>query len=1315
MCTYAYNYVAGAAFLAFAAALPARADNYQTAVVAQNPVGYWRLDDTVAPPAPVVAADVGKLGAAADGSYLLDVTRGQPGALFGSPATSCRFTNAGWEVGYLGSHIDVASNTALNPSGAFSIELWVKPSSQAADLFSPVCSLDASGNSGNSRDGYLIYYDGSATNWNFRIGGTNGYVGNISGGTAIPGAWHHIVATYSGSSVSLYVNGVHVASAAVDGTQFLPNGTQPFRIGATTIPNRTFDGWIEEVAFYNAALDGDTIKEHYDVGSTNGVAYPAQVLSSNPVGYWRLGEPALVPNPPAANLGTLGAAANGSYVYNSLPGQPGPAAPAFPGFNTSNKAVGFNGLSGYVSVPALNLNTNTVTITAWVMPNGSQNPMAGLVVSDAATTAAGLQMDETGGLKLSYNWNNDPLSYSWDSSLVLSDSVWNFVALVVQPTEADLYVVDSTNATDFTGVTNYITHVVQDFEGDTLIGDSSGTTNFNGSICQVAIFNRALGAGDVYSEYAAAVGGLKPQIFANPAAPATAIFDGDTVTLSVDAGGTPPLRYQWYFGTTPIQGATNSTFTQVVQVTSTGNYSVSVANGYGTATSGGAAISVTAATAPLVLQGPVSRTLYPGGTLSLSVVASGGGLSYQWQLAGTNIPGATASSYQVSKVTAANGGIYSGVVSNHVSTASFGPAQITIPTPAAGSYEAVVTADAPVSWWRLDEAPGSTNMWDSMGRHDGYYTNASGSPVTLGVAGALLNDTDTAASFDGVSKSYGVVPFSPALGGVNGTIECWVKAGASFNSGAALSSQLDGQGWWFWPIPENYNPSGWTIGYALTSSGSYYYTPDTNALTAGAIDLGWTHLAAVYSSNYVTLYVNGYTDGTSWGGFTNNTEGPLIVGALGESSSTPPDTFFDGQVDEVAVYSNALSSAQIAAHYQGRYGIGTKPIFQVPLFSQIVGAGTPVSFSTTVQGTLPISLQWTKNGVAIAGATNSALTFTNAVFSDTATYELVATNSAGISSSNASLVVVPAPTFANVTNDLLLHLKFDGNYNDASGRGNNGTPVGAPTFVPGKIGSQALHYSTTTTGGQLGAAVTSAHYVSLGTNADLGELGARWTNGASFSVAFWIRLPEGYLGGDLPFFGTATNSANELGFTFCPSYQLGGWEWCLDDGTNDIDINGANNSINDFEWHHLAFTFDRSAAVGTAYLDGLQVQANSLAGLGNFDSGFPATIGQDPTGLYTVPGSADIDDLAVWQAVLTPLEVCTIYGAGANVGASFDTAGEPKLGFIRAGKNLLFLWQGGTLLQASSLSGPWSPVSGATAPTATVTPGSGNKFYRVQM
>jgi hypothetical protein len=65
MRTAAYWVVASAIGMMFAAQRPLRAD-YETAVLADNPVGYWRFNDETA----VVAGNWGTAGDAYNGSYI---------------------------------------------------------------------------------------------------------------------------------------------------------------------------------------------------------------------------------------------------------------------------------------------------------------------------------------------------------------------------------------------------------------------------------------------------------------------------------------------------------------------------------------------------------------------------------------------------------------------------------------------------------------------------------------------------------------------------------------------------------------------------------------------------------------------------------------------------------------------------------------------------------------------------------------------------------------------------------------------------------------------------------------------------------------------------------------------------------------------------------------------------------------------------------------------------------------------------------------------------------------------------------------------
>jgi hypothetical protein len=1285
---------------------PAQA-GYPTDLQAQGPVGYWRLNEPLSPSPAAAAANSGSLGGSANGNYNNYPTRGLPGPFNGSRGLNFDGVNQTVTAPYA---------PELNPA-VFTIEAWLNPAT--ANPAGNLRCVAAAMHSASPRSGWLIYQSGGpadtdAPGWQLRLyaqGGTATSLRLLVTNNVTPGTWYHLVYTFDGTTAKGYLNG-ELANQG-DATGYVPNPDATFSVGARSDAGFPWAGQSAEVAYYGAVLTGEQIKAHYDAASTNTAGYSSQITANSPLVYYRFREPA---DPVAVNTGSYGTDANGIYVYKANAGQPGPRPPSAPGFEAGNAAVVFDGTGGGINLPALYVDSDTVTITAWVKANGAQAPATGLILSRAGTTTAGITFDavNNSGFELGYNWNDDNATYNWVSGLSVPDGEWGFVALAVRPDFATLFSAKASDPLSFNSAVNPVAHAPQMFEGTTLIGGDAGFTNrfFNGGIDEVAIFDRTLSSGEIYSQFASALGNLGPRVFADPQSPSDSIYEGDTITFTVDAGGTPALTYQWRKGNSDISGATNSTYTIPSLVTGdAGSYDVVISNPYGTVTSQAATIAVNIMTAPALTQDIQGRTMYPGGTLKLTVVATGGALNYQWEKDGSPLSGATSATYLVSSADVTNGGAYKVVITNRVGTATSATANIVVVNPSAGSYAASIVADGPEAWWRLNEPAGSTVMSDAMARHDGEYVSVSGNPVTLGVPGVVSGDTDTAVSFDG-SESYGLVPFSADLNNPDITIEVWAKASVLDDTGLCpVSSRFATKGCWFYTYPSG----TWSGG--VSSSGNNYYVPSSLPEAAIVADQ-WTHLVLSYGSgSSLRFYVNGQWDNQGYVDFNRNAAGPFIIGARGVDAGTVADMFFKGQVDEVAVYKRALTPAQINAHYEARFGSTTKPYFIGSFLPQTVTTGRSLSYNTSVQGSVPITLQWYKGSSPINGATTSSLEITNTVVSDTDTYTLWATNIAGVSSQSVAVTVISPVNYANVTNGLALHLRFDGDTTDSSGRNNNGTAVGSPEFVTGLIGSQALKYTTETDG----ANVTNASYVGLGTPADL-----QFGTNTSFTIGLWVKLPAASVPGDLPFISTEIGSMNNPGLGMGPSYKLGGWQWCLNDGvspdltiTNNIDANGADGSINDGGWHNFVLTVDRTAKVANSYLDGILMVSRDITSLGSIDTGAPVTIGQDPTGLYPEAGMATLDDIGIWRQVLTPLEVTQIYSAGTTSGRSFDTVGPANvtITMTTSGSSVTLSWPSGTLQQSDSLDAGanWTPVPGASAPSYTFTPGTGNKFYRVQL
>ncbi len=161
------------------------------------------------------------------------------------------------------------------------------------------------------------------------------------------------------------------------------------------------------------------------------------------------------------------------------------------------------------------------------------------------------------------------------------------------------------------------------------------------------------------------------------------VAQGSNATFSVGVSGAAPLGYQWQLNTTNIALATNSSYTVLnAQLTNQGNYSVVVTNVAGSVTSSNAVLTVDAP--PAIIVPPLNRTVNQGHPTIFTVTAGGSPtLFYQWQLGGTNVAGATASTYVISSAQPSQAGNYWVIVTNNYGSVTSAVRTLTVISPPA--------------------------------------------------------------------------------------------------------------------------------------------------------------------------------------------------------------------------------------------------------------------------------------------------------------------------------------------------------------------------------------------------------------------------------------------------------------------------------------------------------------------------------------------------------------------------------------------------------------------------------------------------------
>ena len=135
--------------------------------------------------------------------------------------------------------ITIPDAASLRLTTGMTLEAWVMPTTVSTGWRDVIYK-------GN--DNYFLEVT-SSRNGMPAAGGTFGEV--YGTGTLAVNTWSHLAATYDGTTLRLYVNGVQVSSVALTGN--IATSSNPLQIGGDSIYGQYFQGTIDEVRVYNVA------------------------------------------------------------------------------------------------------------------------------------------------------------------------------------------------------------------------------------------------------------------------------------------------------------------------------------------------------------------------------------------------------------------------------------------------------------------------------------------------------------------------------------------------------------------------------------------------------------------------------------------------------------------------------------------------------------------------------------------------------------------------------------------------------------------------------------------------------------------------------------------------------------------------------------------------------------------------------------------------------------------------------------------------------------------------------------------------------
>jgi hypothetical protein len=740
---------------------------------------------------------------------------------------------------------------------------------------------------------------------------------NVTSLSAIPlNSWTYIAATYDGSSIKLFINGVLVKTTTGETATTFARYTNNWIIGRRSGATYSyFNGFIDEVKIYNYARTEAQIKADYLAGAvgTGGSAASVSMggktqkwMSDGLVGYWKMDE-------------TTWNGTAEEVVDSSGAGNNGTSSGATTTAGKFGNGGSFDGNNDYVSVGGSStINPiSAKTVVAWVYllqkPSQQKNVLVGpsggvYFPSSAADATSRKPRVQWSGLSDINLFANSSLSYGqWTQIITTYDANGG----------SNNYKIYINGVLDNSKT---VTGNIASTTGNTNIGSHGayGANYFYGSIDEVRIYNRALSPKEVSDLYNWAPGPVG--YWKMDEASGNALDSSGNNNIGIVMGA-PTL----------VAGSIGRAkdFNNSAGLAAVDYYNIDSMPGLNTG-----AITVAAWIKPDVISS-VERQCFvqtpgsffdiePDGTLrawfqttptgwvNLDTAGIQAGV---WQYVVQTYDRITRRVYingvlKNSAINVTDALISTGAVRigdaawaseafdgkiQHVRIYNYARTQKQIMEDMNAGHPAVGSPlGSYVGYWKFDEGYGTTTYDNSINNNDGTIYGASSTAGKFGKALSFDGTDDYVDAGNGASLN---------ITGNQITIEAWIKPN-SISGYKAIVAKMEP-----------------TLSYVLLTSGSEIYSGiyapggTENTSSGCGLSIGtWSHIVNTYDGSYTRIYCNGILVGTSVLVTGNIASSPTSLFTIGYQSPSYP-RYFNGLIDEVKIYPFALNDDEIKTEY----------------------------------------------------------------------------------------------------------------------------------------------------------------------------------------------------------------------------------------------------------------------------------------------------------------------------------------------------------------------------------------------------------------